>query len=106
MAAQVNCRAIVFCPCGAMYALAVIHALDLQQPIGTARICTASPSLTPGTGSPQIEGQSAPLRPIASSDVALEASVTLGMTAKGDLVVGPGPASAQGGTCGPTVVIL
>jgi len=60
MAAQVSCRAVVLCPCGAMYALAAVHAVDAQQALGAARVRAASARLTPGTGALQIDGQDVP----------------------------------------------
>jgi hypothetical protein len=76
----------VRCLCGTPYWFRAVHMLNLRD---------ASVALKPHTGALNTDGQEPVLK--ASSD-----SILIHLH---DVAVEPRPASAEGGTCGPTVVI-
>ena len=90
-AERVDGRESVRCLCGTTYWYAAVHALGVHDPIGEARVRAASVALTPRTGAIEGQGQ----QPVTEIKIHVHE----------DVVVNPGPATAGGGSCGPTVVI-
>jgi hypothetical protein len=88
---RVTGREIVQCLCKATYWYHAVHALDVRDPIGEARVRAASVAVKPPTGAIESQGQ--------------EAAKEITIHVHEDVVVNPGPATASGGSCGPTVVI-
>jgi len=95
-AERVDGRESVRCLCGNTYWYDAVHVLNVHDPIGEATVRAASASVRPHAGALNLQGQE-PV-PKVSSDA-------LTIHVHDDVVASPGPASAGGGTCGPTVVI-
>jgi hypothetical protein len=91
---RVTGREIVQCLCKATYWYHAVHALDVHDPVGEARVRAAAVVKQPATGTMEIKAGDA-----------LKIHVHDDITPTDSIVVNPGPATASGGTCGPTVVI-
>jgi hypothetical protein len=92
-AQRVSGRDTVACVCGTSYWYAAVHE-PADDPATMAAVRAASVALTPKTGMIEIK----------AGDV-LKIHVHDDITPHDSVIVQPGPATAEGGTCGPTVVL-